>query len=169
LTSRDLGDDALKDVGLEPNAENTRLLYDNPDLGVRFLYPRRWHVGAVRGSQVAMDGADGSGLLITLDTPARTPTGAQFLDESRGWLEGRKVKVLRVDAAKVVAPGLEHFALETEAADQKAVMDYYVARQANGGATMAARLPTEDLEALQKEVEGIARSLVVTKKMEERK
>ena len=99
---------------------------------------------AVRGSQLGLDGADGSGLLITLDTPARTPTGVQFLDESRSWLEGRKVKVLRVDAAKAVAAGLEHFALETEAADQKAVMDYYVTRQANGGATLAARLMPDD-------------------------
>ncbi len=169
VTSRDLGDDALKGVALEPNADDTRLLYDNPDLGLRFLYPRRWHVGAVRGSQLALDGADGSGVLITLDTPARTPTGTQFLDESRSWLEGRKVKVLHVDTAKAVAPGLEHFALETEAADQKAVMDYYVARQANGGATLAARLMPDDLEALQKEVEGIARSLAITRKMEDRK
>ena len=169
VTSRDLSDDALKGVSLEPNADDTRLLYDNPDFGLRFLYPRRWHVGAVRGSQIALDGADGSGLLITLDTAARTPAGAQFLDESRSWLEGRKVKVLRVDVVKAVAPGLEHFALETEAADQKAVMDYYVARQANGGAMLAARLMPDDVEALQKEVEGIARSLAITRKREERK
>jgi len=77
----------------------------------------------------------------------------------------------RVDPAKAVAgpAGLEHFALQTQAADQKAVMDSYVARQTNGGATLAARLMPDDLEALQKEVEGIARSLAVTKKIEERK
>src|SRR5262249_5996323 len=40
---RDLSDDALKGVALEPNADNTLLLYDDPELGVRFLYPRRWH------------------------------------------------------------------------------------------------------------------------------
>ena len=68
-----------------------------------------------------------------------------------------------------MAPGLDHFALETEAADQKAVMDYYIARQANGGATLAARLTPDDVEALQKEVEGIARSLAITKKIEDRK
>ena len=86
VTSRDLGTDALKGVPLEPNADNTRLLYDNPDFGVRFLYPRRWHIGAVRGSQVALDGADGSGLLITLDTPARTPTGrSSWTNRGAGW------------------------------------------------------------------------------------
>ncbi len=168
--SADLSDDALNGATLTPNADDTRLLYDNPDFGVRFLYPRRWHVAAVHGGQVAMDAADGSGLLITLDAAARTPTGAQFLDESRSWLEGRKVKVLRVEAPATVASGLEHFALETEAADQKALKDYYVARQTNGGATLAARLPADDdLGALRKEVEGIARSLAITKKIEDRK
>ena len=169
VTSRELGDEALKGVGLEPNAENTLLLYDNPDFGVRFVYPRRWHPAAVRGSQLALDGADGSGLLLTLDTAARTPTGEQFLKESRDWLESRKVKVLGVDPVRPAASGVEHFALTTEAAEQRTVMDYYVVRQANGGAMLAGRLQMTELDALQKEVEGIARSLAITKKIEERK
>ena len=57
---------------------------------------------------------------------------------------------------------LEHFALETEIAGQKVTMDYYVSRQAAGGVTMAARLLPADLAALQREVQGIARSLRVT-------
>src|SRR5207248_8936906 len=52
--SRDLSDTALKGVALEPDADNTLLLYDNPDLGVRFLHPRRWRLAEVRGSQVAL-------------------------------------------------------------------------------------------------------------------
>ena len=100
VTNRDLGDDALKDAALEPNADNTRLLYDNPDLGVRFLYPRRWRVAQVRGSQVALDGADGSGLLITVDPPERVPTGRQFLAESRAWLEKQKGRVLRAERSR---------------------------------------------------------------------
>src|SRR5260370_29199371 len=39
---KELSDEGLKGVALEPNDDNTRLLYDNPDLGVRFQYPRRW-------------------------------------------------------------------------------------------------------------------------------
>ena len=31
----------LRGVALEPSADNTLLLYDNPDMGVRFLHPRR--------------------------------------------------------------------------------------------------------------------------------
>ena len=46
---------------------------------------------------------------------------------------------------------------------QKFIMDYYVTRQINGGATLAARLPPNDLAALHKEVERIALSVAVTR------
>jgi hypothetical protein len=165
----ELGDEALRGVTLEPNADNTRLLYDNPDLGARFLYPRRWRVAGVRGSQVTLDGADGSGLLITLDPLARIPTGAAFLAESRGWLEKQKANLVRIEPPRAVQEGLEQFALEAEMGGQKVLMDYYVARQELGGATLAARLLPADLAALRKEVEDIARSLAVTRRIEERK
>ncbi|HTU88956.1 MAG TPA: hypothetical protein VMF69_02565 [Gemmataceae bacterium] len=163
--SPDLSEATLKGVATEPNADNTLLLYDNTDLGVRFLYPRRWHVASVRGSQVALDSADGSGLLMTLEPPARAPTGARFLAESRDWLDKQKARLLRIEPPRTVrsSPVLEHFALETEMGQQKFVMDYYVTRQKNGGATLAARLLPRDLAALQKEVERIALSVAVTR------
>jgi hypothetical protein len=40
-------------------------------------------------------------------------------------------------------------------------MDYFVTRQTLGGATLAARLLPSDAPALRKEVESIARSLVI--------
>ena len=45
----DLTDASVRGRDLSPTAENTLLLYDNPDLGVRFLYPRRWRVGTAQG------------------------------------------------------------------------------------------------------------------------
>jgi hypothetical protein len=163
-SSPELSDEALRGVADEPNADNTLLLYDNPDLGVRFLYPRRWRVQGVRGSQVTLDSAEGSGLLLTVDTAARTPTGAQFLAESRGWLEKQKARLLRVEPPRPVRerPPLEQFALEAEMAGQKFLMDYYVTRQAPGGVTLAARLLPADLAALRQEVGRIARSVSVT-------
>jgi hypothetical protein len=161
----ELSDEGLKGVKLEPGADNTLLLYDNPDLGVRFLYPRRWRVAGVRGTQVALDGADGSGLLITAEPPARVPTAAAFLAESRDWLVKQKAKLLRAEAPRAVraGPALEHFALEAELGGQKFLMDYYVARGADGGATLAARLPGGDVEEVRKEVERMARSLTVAR------
>jgi hypothetical protein len=167
----ELTDEALKGVVVEPNPDNTRLLYDNPDLGVRFLYPRRWPVAWVKGNQVALEGTDGNGMMLTIDPASRVPTGSRFLAESRQEMEKMKAKVLRTDAPHRLdgQPPLEHFALEVELAGQKFVMDYFVILQANGGATLAARLPSNDLTALRREAERVARSVVITRKLEEKK
>jgi hypothetical protein len=167
----ELADEAFRGVALEPNADNTLLLYDNPDLGVRFLHPRRWRVAVVRGSQVALDADGGAGLLITLDPLTRVPTGDQFLAESRAWLVRQKATVVRTEPPRQVqaTPPLEQFALEAQMGGQKFLMDYYVCRQGKGGATLAARLPPSDQATLRKEVERIARSLSVTRAREDRR
>jgi hypothetical protein len=162
---KDLTDEALKGATLEPNADNTLLLYENPELGLRFLHPRRWRVGGERGPQVTLDAADGSGLLLTVEPTANVPTAAQYLKESRDWLEKQKVKVLREEPAKSLpteSGQLDRFALEVEAGGQKLLMDYIVVRQKAGGTTIAARLVENDRTALRAEVERIARSVVVT-------
>lgn len=164
--SADLTDDALKGVALEPNDDNTRLLYDNPDLGLRLLHPRRWRLAGVKGTQLGLDETDGSGLMITLETPERTPSGAQFLAESRGWLKEQKATVVREYAPQTLqaAPRqLEHFAISADMMGQRAFLDYYVVRQALGGATVVARLQQKDLEHLRKEVERIAQSIAITR------
>jgi hypothetical protein len=168
---QDLTDEALRGVVVEPNADNTRLLYDSPDVGVRFVYPRRWRVAGVHGRQVGLDSADGSGILLTLEPPARVPTGTAFLTESRNYLQEQKAKVLRVEPPRRVqsAPqDLEHFGLEAEVMGQRVQMDYYVAHQTRGGATLAARLLPNELDTLRKEVEGIARSLTITRAIAEK-
>ncbi len=156
---------------VEPDATNTLLLYDNPDLGVRFLFARRWRVAQVMGSQVALDANDGSGVLITVDPLERIPTSEAFLAESRGWLEKQKATLQKVYTARRLrtTPTLDAFALEVEMRGQKLWMDYYVTRQAGGGATVAARLMRGELEELRKEVDRIARSVVITKKIEGKK
>lgn len=160
----ELGDEALKGVGLDPTDENTLLLYDNADLGVRFLYPRRWHVATVTGPQIALDEPGGSGLLITVEAPARVPTGAQFLAETQAFLQKSGARILRTEQPRrVPASGqpLEHFWLEADVNQQRAVLDYYVTRQKAGGATLSGRLVPRGAAVLQKEIAGIAESLVV--------
>jgi hypothetical protein len=162
---KELRDEALRGVTLEPNADNTRLLYDNADLGVRFLYPRRWHVAGVRGRQVALDDARGNGLLLTLEPAKQTPTAAQFLTESRTWLGRQKARVWKIQPPRRLQNSphlLDHFAIDAELARQRVALDYYVVRQAKGGATLAARLLPKDAAALRKEVERLARSVRIT-------
>ncbi len=164
----ELTDASLRGVKVEPDAENTQLLYDNPDLGVRFRYSRRWRIGRVTGQQVTLDAGDGSGLVLTLDPPGRTPTTREFLNESRAWLTKQKATLKKVYSAARLrgSPPLDAFALEVELKGQKLWMDYYVTAQTLGGATIAARLLTGDLAALRKEVDRLARSVTITKRIE---
>src|SRR5262249_32249899 len=119
------------------------------------------------GRQVSLDTARGSGLQITLDPLSRVPTGKQFLAESRDYFAGQKIKVLRAEEParlRGAAGELGHFAIDVEIKTDRVVMDYYVARQDNGGATLAARLPPGDDRAdLLREVERIAKSVTITK------
>jgi hypothetical protein len=167
----DLGDDALAGVALKPTAENTLLLYDDPQLGVRFLYPRGWRVGAVQGRQVTVDHARGSGILITVEPPARVPTADDYLKESLAFLEKQKAKVGATDKPTRVRTEpvlLDRFGLDATFGSDKARLEYAVLGQADGGATVAARIPEADVAALKIEVERVIRSLSVTKKIPEK-
>lgn len=164
--SADLADPALRGVELKPNADNTTLLYDNAELGVRFLYPRRWRVGQVQGRQITLDEPKGSGLLLTLEPLARVPTGKQFLAESRGYLEKQKANILRVDLpqpAPDFGSGAEHLALDVAMSGQRLTLEYYILRQDKGGAIIAARLGGDDLASLRKDVERMVKSLQISR------
>ncbi len=163
----ELSDRALDGVKLEPNDENTLLLYDNADLGVKFLHPRRWRVAQVMGAQVALATNDGNGILITVDPLDRVPAASAFLDESKGWLTKQKAKLVRTYTPRRMRdrPTLDAFALEAEMGKERVWMDYYVTAQGGGGATVAARLGTEGLAELRREVEKVARSVTITKRI----
>ncbi len=166
----DLSDVSLRDLDLKPNAENTLLLYDNPDLGIRFLYARGWRVGAVQGKQVTLDHARGAGILLTIEPPAKVPTADDYLKEVATFLAKEKAQItatekpVRIRAEPVL---LDRFSLDATIASEKVRLEYAVLKQTDGGVTIAARLPAADAE-LRPEVARIVRSLSITKKIEEK-
>jgi hypothetical protein len=119
----------------------------------------------VRGRQVTLDEATGSGLLLTVEPPAGVPTAAAYAAEVQGYLTKQKASLLRTDPPRRVQgppDELEQFGLDAEIEGKRARLEYYVVRQAAGGATVAARLAPADLAALQRDVERIVRSVRVT-------
>ena len=162
-----LSDLAIRGKRLEPNEENSQLLYVNPQLGLQLTYPRRWHVGGVRGRQVTLDEArGGSGILLSVETPGGVPSGNQFLTEATSALRQQGLKIVREERVRRLQngpPEIEQFALYLEDKGKDVVMDYFVVRHAAGGATLAARLPAKDQAALEREVTNIARSIVIEK------
>ena len=167
----DLSDASLRDLELKPTAENTLLLYDDARLGVRFLYPRGWRVGAVQGRQVTLDHAAGAGLLLTVESAAKLPTAEDYAKEVTGFLEKQKAEVAAAEKPTRVrgepAP-LDRFAIDATVKNEKVRLEYAVLRQTDGGVTAAANIPAEAAAALKPEVERIIRSLAVTKKIEEK-
>ena len=164
----ELAPDALRGVDLKPTPENSLLLYENPDLGVKFLYPRRWRVGIVQGRQVALEEPQGGGLLLTVEPPSGLPTAAQFQKETQDFLRQQKWTFSVADAPKRVAerPGwVDRFGFDAEL-KAKVRMEYAVVTFAEGGATVAARLPAAAKGELTPDFERIVRSVQLTKRIE---
>jgi len=166
VQAHELSDAALKGVKLEPDEENTRLLYDNPVQGVRFVYPRSWRIAREAEGQIALDSGSGNGLIITLDAAGKTPSVKQLQEEARAWMTKNKGTIVREipTATLRTRPRLDAFSLETQMQGQHFWMDYYVMDQPEGGASIAARLLPKELARSRKEVEAIARSLIRTAK-----
>jgi hypothetical protein len=167
----DLSDASLRDLDLKTTPENTLLLYDNTDLGVRFLHPRGWHLGAVQGKQVTFDHARGSGLLITVESPAKVPTAEAYLKEVQADLEKQKITVTASEKPtrlRAEPVQLDRFAFDATVGTKKQRLEYAVLKQTDGGVTVAATLPADDAD-VRAEVMRIVRSLSVTKAIEEKK
>jgi hypothetical protein len=164
-----LTDAAQAKLVLEPNANNTLLLFEEPELGVRLLYSRRWRVGRVAHGQITLDEANGSGLLVTVEPLARVPAAQSYLKEAQGFLETQKAKLNRINQPVRLQSSpaeLDQFSFAAEIGGQRVLMDYLVVRQTNAGATFAARLLEKDQGDLAKEVEQMARSLTLTRKLD---
>lgn len=150
-TTLDLSDEELAKLPLQPTAENTRLLYDNPELGIRFVHPRRWRVGAVQGRQITLDGPNAAGILVTLETVKTLPTAEDYRKESIDFIAKQKGRT--ENPSKIVRsrekPPLDRFGYDAELGKEKLRMEYAVAAAAaGGGATLAARLPRADAAVL---------------------
>jgi hypothetical protein len=164
----DISAEALGGVDLRPTAANTELLYDNPDLGVRFHHPRRWRVGTVQGRQVTLDEPSGGGVLITVEPASSLPSADKYLAEVRDFLTKQGAALTGADAPRRVSdrPRLDRFALEAEVKKEKVRLEYAVVSQPEGGATVSARLPWADRDELGRDVERVLRTLSITKRIE---
>lgn len=156
----------LQRLTLEPTDLNTALLFDEPNMGLRFVYPRRWTVKQADARQVILDDGQGAGLLLTMEPLAQLPTAVQFESEARAALLKQKITPLRQDPPRRLVSGIEpidQFGYEVENdKKQRLVMDYFVVKQAAGGATGAATFPASRAAEATAEVERIVKSLRLT-------
>jgi hypothetical protein len=161
-----LSGERLKGLALSPNEDNSHLLHDTD--GIRFVYPRSWKVSRSAGKQITLDEESGAGMLITVDVAKSLPKTDGYLREAIQEMRDRGGKVTARHGPDIIVEGVERFTLDVTLEKETFTMDYFVIRQANGGATLATRIPTKFREVRMKEVERIARSFRVPRKLEEK-
>jgi len=163
-SDRGLDNEAINGIALDPNPNNTRVLFESPELGARFLYPRRWRIVGVYGNQVDLDEPGGGGVRITIDTSNQPQTARQFMTDCQAFFQKQKIQILNVNGPHIIpeAPrGLERFTIEIVSHGARVWMEYYVTHEPAGGATLAARLLPPERETLRQEVDQIARSVTI--------
>jgi hypothetical protein len=160
-----VSDESLRGVSLREDSNNTLLLYEDDDLGVRFLYPRRWRVQSREGRQILIDADGGSGILLTVAAANDVPTAAQYARESSEFLRSQEARLLGSTGARKIQaePEVETFTFEIEMEKQRLILDYFIVRQGAGGATLAARILPQQAREVRPEVERIARSVRLAK------
>lgn len=159
--SAELSDERLRGVLTVPGEENTRLLYDNPELGLSLLYPRHWHVGEQGQEQLALDGGNGAGLLISVEPLNDVPTVERYQAEVKTYLSKYTQKTPRIGSPRRWE-GIDRFRIEAELDQGPTVMDYFVLKQRNAGATVTANLPAQNPGLAIEDVEKIVKSIRVT-------
>ena len=154
---------------LDPDEDNTRLLFEDEELGLRFAHSRKWKP-RVDGSQVRLDDLRGNGVVITLDPVARVPTLQQFQNEVRTGIERRKGTVTFVSPMNAVQrqpTAVESLSIEAdipgEKGSQRGILLVAVIRDEAFGATLAATLVTNDRATLAREMERLAASVRASK------
>lgn len=163
-----LRDNALADLNLQPTLENTLLLFEDKELGLRFLYPRSWRVNMVRGRQVTIDHAQGAGILLTLESAEKMPPQERYYQEVIAFLGQRQARWQKLHGPQPVGatPNAPiRFGIRAQWNKSEEHLEYALIRQAEGGVIAAARLPSNQAEALLPETEQIFRSIQLIRRI----
>lgn len=153
-------------LDVEPTEENTLLLAQEPKLGAELTHSRRWASRPPGEKQWIIDGPSGSGLTIQFEPASNIPSaeavrkeieatlgkaaqGLKAEADPNGWIDGsRRVQRLSWRGAQ---NGKDY------------VFDYFLWKQGDQGAIIAARYFAPEAREAQSDAERIVRSMRVNK------
>lgn len=160
---------AASNLIVDPTEDNTRLLFEDEETGVRLAHSRKWKPRA-DGGQIRLDDARGNGLVITPDPLRSLPSLAQLLGEARGGIERRNGKVTLSGppqalqrAPTIVEVQSMDVEVPTAKETKRGTMVLSVIRDESVGATLAATLISSDRSAVAREIERMALTIRISK------
>ena len=157
-----LRDDALAGLDSKPNRESTAMLFEQKNLGVRFIYPRNWDLGSVKDNLIQLEDPTGGGMRLTIDAkPA--PTADKLRGQLLQWLESRKGTVKEATNTKPLplsgSSKAEQFSVQAVLDEKPREWRYVLVHEGERSASIAAGLTTERAPLLRDDVEFVARRL----------
>jgi hypothetical protein len=157
-----LADIALAGVALKPNSENTALLFEAPQLGVRFQYPRNWELVSIAKNNVQFEEPTGGNMRLTFD-PVPAPSVDKLQSDLLGWLKQQKATVQVKESAETEtltdALKAERFTVRAEHQKHDKEWTYLIVRNANRSAVLAANFIQDRAEAIRSDQYFVARTL----------
>ena len=130
--------------------------------------PTRWRAYARLGKysqggagKITLDGAAGSGRLITLEPAGRVPSPVQFQLESRAFLERGGHRIVGGEQPQMLSPEISRFTLEAEKDGKRIHLEYYVRATPLGGILVAGRFPGDTRNA-RPDLERLIRRSAIT-------
>jgi hypothetical protein len=167
-----LGDTALQGLSLKADSENTALLFDSSQLGVRFLYPRNWELTSVAKSTIQFEEPTGGNMRLTLDSAAN-PSAEKLQAELLTWLKQQKATLQNKETpqAQTLTETLkaERFTVRAQHQEREKEWTYLIVRDADRSVVLATNFIQERADAMREDLLFLARSLEFTPKEAQKK
>jgi hypothetical protein len=149
---------------LDPTEDNTLLLVQEPRVGLEMVHSRRWVPRPISDKHWAIDGPSGSGLTIQFEAATSIPDAEAIRKNIEATL-GKTVQGMRADpdptgwneagsrVQRLVWRGMQN--------GKEFVFEYFLWKQAQHGAIVAARYFAPEATQAQKDTERMIRSLKI--------
>lgn len=150
----------------QPDANNTRLLFESPGTAFSFHYPREWKVTSQSDFQATLDHSKDAGLLITREKASKYTSTAIYRNEVLAFIRQQQLRMETQSEIQAVGgtPGLEFFSWDVQIESRRMYLLYFVYRLGQSIFTFACRCPQENKASLRSDMMRIVTSIRPTGK-----
>jgi hypothetical protein len=162
-----LSDSAMKGLALKPTPETTALLFESNELGLRFVYPRNWELTSVNKNTIQLEEPTGGSMRLTLDF-AHASASDKLRGDLLAWLKTQKAEITESSPIESIQLSdtrtADRFTVEAALNKSEREWTYFVVRQNDRNAVLAANFVADRAETLRSDLITVARRLEFLRK-----